>query len=98
MKATEFNQAKWGAATNGYLDSIKSNIARGKFDWANFVKAASKFKKRSRNGESAMASSSKGATGHLDARALIADDSDDSDGSQADDNSASPARDAEAAA
>jgi hypothetical protein len=93
-KATEFNQVKWGAATNGYLDSIKTNIARGKFDWAGFVKSASKFKKRSCNGESAMASSSNtGATGHMDAQALIADDSDDSDGSQADGSQANGSSD-----
>ena len=81
-KATEFNQAKWGAATNGYLDSIKSNITCGKFHWADFVKAASKFKKTNRHGESAVASSSRTAAGQ-DVRALIVDDSDDSD-SQAD--------------
>jgi hypothetical protein len=79
-KATEFNQAKWGEATNGYLDSIKLNIDSGKFDWAVFIKAASKFKKPSRHGESAAASSSRNATGHKNARALIvADDSDDDD-------------------
>jgi hypothetical protein len=82
-KATEFNQAKWGAATNGYLNSIKTNIACGKFDWAGFVKAASKFKKASRYGELTIASSSSTATagGHMDARALIVGDSDGSDGS-----------------
>ena len=82
-KTTEFNQAKWGAATNGYLNSIKSNVDRGKLNWASFVKAALKFKKPSRHGESTFASSSgTRATGHMDARALIADDSDGSDGSQ----------------
>jgi hypothetical protein len=82
-KATEFNQAKWGVATNGYLVSIKTNIACGKFDWTSFVKAASKFKKPSRHGDTTVASSSRiPATGHMDARALIvADDSDNSDDS-----------------
>ena len=82
-KATEFNQAKWGGATNGYLNSIKKNIACGKFDWAGFVRAATQFKKPSRHGESTNASSSSApATGGMDARALIVDDSDDgSDGS-----------------
>lgn len=77
-KATEFNQAKWGSATNGYLNSIKANIACGKFDWASFVKAASKFKKPRRHGESTVATSSSTPAGHMDARALIVDDSDDS--------------------
>ena len=77
-KATEFNQAKWGLATNGYLNSIKSNITCGKFNWASFVKAAKEFKKPSRNaGESAAASSI--TPGGMDARALIVDDSDGSD-------------------
>ena len=81
-KTTEFNQAKWGAATNGYLNSIKTNIARNKFDWASFVKAALKFTKPSRHGESTVATSSSSA-GHTDARAFIVGDSDDSDaGSQ----------------
>ena len=78
-KATEFNQAKWGAATNGYLDSIKNNIDSGKFDWTSFIKAASKFKKPSRYGESATASSSGTTTGHKDVHSLIVDDSDDDD-------------------
>jgi hypothetical protein len=86
-KATEFNQAKWGAATNGFLNSIKTNLACGKLDWAAVIKAASKFKKPSRHGapgDPAAASSS--TAGHTDARALIVEDSDDSDasGSQAD--------------
>ena len=55
-KATEFNQAKWGTATNGYLNSIKSNIACGKFDWASSLKAASKFKKPGRHRDSMVAS------------------------------------------
>jgi hypothetical protein len=81
-KATEFNQAKWGAATNGYLNSIKKNIACGKFDWAGLVRAATQFKKPSRHGESTIASSSSApATGGMDARALIMDDSDASDSS-----------------
>ena len=80
-KTTEFNQAIWGAATNGYLNSIKTNIARGKFNWASFVKAASKFKKPSRHGESS--SSAPAATGHTDVRALIGDDSDGYDSSEA---------------
>jgi hypothetical protein len=86
-KATEFNQAKWGTATNGYLNSIKKNITCGKFDWAGFLKAASKFKKPGRHGESMIASSSKIPTaGDMDVRALIVDDSDDSDnGNSADD-------------
>jgi hypothetical protein len=79
-KTTEFNQAKWGAATNGYLNSIKANITNGKLDWAGFVKAASKFKKPSRHGGSTIASSSR-IPDHMDARALIVDDSDGSDGS-----------------
>jgi hypothetical protein len=87
-KATEFNQAKWGAVTNAFLDSIKSNIDCGKFNWASFVKAASKFKKPSRHGESTFASSSKTpAAGHMDVRALIVDDSDGSDGSDGSNNS-----------
>lgn len=77
MKTTEFNQAKWGVATNGYLESIKTNI---KFDWARFIKAASKFKKPSRHASgSTIASSSRTSTGHVDARALIVDDSDGSE-------------------
>jgi hypothetical protein len=81
LKTTEFNQAKWGVATNAYLSSIKTNIACGKFDWASFVKAASKFKKPNRHGESAVASSSMTpAAGMADARACIAEDSDGSDG------------------
>ena len=80
-KTTEFNQAQWGAATNAYLNSIKTNITGGKFNWANFVKAASKFKKPSRHGETTIGSSSTPA-GHMDVRALIADDSDDSDDSE----------------
>jgi hypothetical protein len=80
-KATEFNQAKWGVATNGYLNSIKTNIEGGKLDWTGFIKAASKFKKPSRHGESTIASSSTPA-GMMDVRALIADDSEpESDGS-----------------
>jgi hypothetical protein len=82
-KATEFNQAKWGAATTAYLNSIKANLDSGKLDWAGLIKAALKFKKPSRHGDSAAASSST-FTGHMDARALLVDDSDDSDGSQAD--------------
>lgn len=81
MKTTEFNQAKWGVATNGYLESIRTNI---KFDWVGFMKAALKFKKPSRHhGESAIASSSRTPAGHVDVRALIADDSDGSDNSDA---------------
>ena len=81
-KATEFNQAKWSAATNGYLNSIKTNLSCGKFDWTAFIKAALKFKKPSRHGEDlAVASSS---TANLNVRAVLVDDSDDSDGSQAD--------------
>ena len=80
-KATEFNQVKWGLATNGYLNSIKSNITRGKFNWASFVKAAKEFKKQScNNGESAAASLSI-TPGSMDAHALIVEDSDDSDAS-----------------
>jgi hypothetical protein len=84
-KATEFNQAKWGAATNAYLDSIKANLAGGKFDWAGIIKAALKFKKQSRH-DSTAASSSAPTGRHMNARALLIDDSDDSDadGSQAD--------------
>ena len=84
-KATEFNQAKWGGATNAYLDSIRTNIKGKKFLWADFMKAASKFKKPSRHGEltRTFASSSTSA-GPKDVRALIVDDpndSNDSDGS-----------------
>jgi hypothetical protein len=79
-KATEFNQAKWGAATNRYLNSIKTNLDGGKFDWAGFIKTALKFKKPSRHGDSTAALAST-STGHMDARALLVDDSDDSDGS-----------------
>ena len=89
-KATKFNQAKWGTVTNGYLDSIKFNINSGGFNWASFIKAASKFKKPSRHGESVAASSSRTATGHKDVRSLIVNDSDDSESdlndSQADGN------------
>lgn len=80
-KATEFNQAKWGVATNGYLNSIKTNVACGKFNWASFVKAAMEFKKPNRNGESTIASSSTTPAGHTDLRALIVDDSSDADDS-----------------
>ena len=83
-KATEFNQAKWGAATNGYLDAIKTNLACGKFDWAGFIKTALKFKKPSRHGEDSAVASSSTTIGHMNARAVLNDDSDDSDGSQAD--------------
>jgi hypothetical protein len=78
-KATEFNQAKWGVATNGYLNSIKTNIDCGKFDWAGFIKAASKFKKASRHGESTFASSSTSGPGMMDVRAHIVDDSESDD-------------------
>jgi hypothetical protein len=82
LKTTEFNQTKWGTATNSYLSSIKTNIACGKFDWASFVKVALKFKKPSRHGDSAVASSSMTpATDVADAQACIVDDSDGSDGS-----------------
>jgi hypothetical protein len=94
-KANEFNQAKWGVATNGYLNSIKSNIDCGKFDWAIFVREATKFKKPSRHhGGSAMASSSAPATGHTDVRALIVADSDDSDDCDDDSNNDDPGSDA----
>ena len=88
-KATEFNQAKWGAATNRYLNSIKTNLTCGKFDWAGFIKAASKFKKPSQHGEDSASASSSTAIGHMNARAVLVDNSDDSDdgsddGSQAD--------------
>ena len=81
-KAAEFNHAKWGGATNAYLDSIRTNIKGKKFLWADFMKAASKFKKPSRHGEltRTFASSSTSA-GPKDVRALIVNDSDDSDGS-----------------
>ena len=78
-KATKSNQVKWGSATNRYLNSIKSNITCGKFNWARFVKAAKKFKKQIHNaGESAAASLSI-TPGSMDACALIVEDSDDSD-------------------
>ena len=77
--ATKFNQVKWGSATNRYLNSIKSNITRGKFNWASFVKAAKEFKKQSHNtGESAAASLSI-TPGSMDACTLIVENSDDSD-------------------
>ena len=77
-KATEFNQVKWGSATNGYLNLIKSNITHGKFNWASFVKAVKEFKKQSHNaGESAAASSSI-TPGSMNACTLIVEDSDDS--------------------
>jgi hypothetical protein len=92
-KGTEFNQVKWGAVTNGYLNSIKTNVACGKFDWANFVKAASKFMKPSRHGESAIASSSTSAGYMADTRALLVDDSDDSNNSDDSDDSESKGSD-----
>ena len=67
-KTTEFNQAIWGAVTNGYLNSIKTNIARGKFNWVGFVKAASKFKKPSCHGESSFSAPT--ATGHTNVQDL----------------------------
>jgi hypothetical protein len=91
-KANEFNQAKWVTATNGYLDSIKSNMDAGKFDWASFVEAASKFKKRSRNGESVVASSSSTPAASKDIRALIVEDSDDSDGDSSNNSGHGPGR------
>ena len=96
MKATEFNQAKWGAATNGYLNSIKTNLTCGKFDWASFIKAALKFKKPSWHVEDSASASSSTAIGHMNARAVLVNDSDDSDddsddGSQADISGHGPA-------
>ena len=77
--ATKFNQVKWGSATNRYLNSIKSNITRGKFNWASFVKAVKEFKKQSRNARESAAASSSITPGSMDAHALIVEDSDDSD-------------------
>ena len=73
--------------TNRYLNSIKTNIAGGKFNWAGFVKAASKFKKPSHHGESTAVSSSRTpATGYIDVQVLIVDNSDGSDGSNSPDD------------
>ena len=79
MKATKFNQVKLGLATNRYLNSIKSNITHGKFNWASFVKAAKEFKKQSCNARESAAASSSITPGNMDACALIVEDSDDSD-------------------
>ena len=83
MKGIVFNQAKWGPATNAYLNSIKTNLQCGKFGWADFIKAASKFKKPGRysNGGDPLAALSSTSASRMDARALIADDSNDSDAS-----------------
>ena len=77
-KVTEFNQVKWGLATNRYLNSIKSNITCGKFNWATFVKAAKEFKKQSHNARESAAASSSITPGSMDACTLIVEDSDDS--------------------
>ena len=79
MKATKFNQVKLGLATNRYLNSIKSNITHGKFNWASFVKAAKEFKKQSCNARESAAASLSITPGSMDACALIVEDSDDSD-------------------
>lgn len=72
-KSTDFNQANWGAITNGYLSSIKKNLANnGKFD--RIITDAMGFAKVNRRGDSALSSPEHDLS---DERACLCDDDSD---------------------
>ena len=70
-KSTDFNHANWQVATNGYLASIRANLANGKLIWKEVISAAMEFVKSNGNEDP------QAAGGDMeDERALLVADSD----------------------
>lgn len=72
-RSTDFNQANWGSATTGYIQSIKS-LTANKFD-AIITEAMKASKLTQRNKAATMLSDNE----ELDERAVLCDDDSDTD-------------------